>query len=167
MRTEEGTEEQVVGQRIYLPNVVFTLVRNHTPPGAPYNPYEATFRVPQSITKTDIRGYLAAVYGVQTTYIRTDNYSAKTNVVGTPVSSAYKRAVVGLVEPFYFPKAMEDMGAEERTKREEWLEENFRIQGGKDDKKLMQLLLTRKKSEDWRWRTGVTANEVNGVAEHS
>ncbi|KAJ2966781.1 hypothetical protein NUW54_g13706 [Trametes sanguinea] len=48
------------------------MVRNHTPPGQPYNPYEATFRVPQSVTKTDIRSYLLAVYGVQTTYIRTD-----------------------------------------------------------------------------------------------
>lgn len=42
VKNEAGEKElQVIGQKIYLPNVVFTLVRNHTPPGQPYNPYEA------------------------------------------------------------------------------------------------------------------------------
>jgi large subunit ribosomal protein L23 len=69
-------ETQVVGEKVYLPNIIFRLVPNFTPPGKAYNPYEATFRIPQSVTKTDVRAYLAAMYGVQMTYIRTDNYSA-------------------------------------------------------------------------------------------
>ncbi|TFY62279.1 hypothetical protein EVJ58_g3964 [Rhodofomes roseus] len=103
-------QEQVVGQKIYLPNIIIRLVRNHTPPGQPYNPYEATFRLPPSMTKTDLRSYLSAVYGVKTTAHKT-----------------YKRAVVGLVEPFYYPLAMEDMSAEEREQREDWLEQHFQI----------------------------------------
>ena len=61
---EEEAEAEVVGQKIFLPNIIFKLVRNHTPAGQPYNPYEATFRVPPSVTKTDVRAYLLAVYGV-------------------------------------------------------------------------------------------------------
>ncbi|KIP02835.1 hypothetical protein PHLGIDRAFT_111598 [Phlebiopsis gigantea 11061_1 CR5-6] len=161
-KSEAGEKElQVVGQKVYLPNVIFTLVRNHTPPGQPYNPYEATFRVAQSITKTDIRSYLSAAYGVKSTYIRTDNYSAKTSVLGQTKSVAYKRAVVGLVDPFYFPKAVEDMNAKDRKEREDWLEENFRMQQDKDDRKSVQLLISRRRSDGWRWRTGVTANRRN------
>ncbi|KAG2011737.1 hypothetical protein CC2G_011822 [Coprinopsis cinerea AmutBmut pab1-1] len=86
---EDGSKlVKAVGQRVYLPNVIFKLVRNHTPTGEPYNPYEATFRIPKSITKTDIRSYLAAVYGVQTTYIRTDNYYAPT----PPPRTRYKKS---------------------------------------------------------------------------
>ncbi|KZT64577.1 mitochondrial ribosomal protein L23 [Daedalea quercina L-15889] len=127
-------EEQVVGQKIYLPNIIIKFVRNHTPPGQPYNPYEATFRIPPSMTKTDLRSYLSAVYGVKTTYIRTDNYLSPVTrdpqtraMTRTVPHKTFKRAVVGLVEPFYYPLAMEDMSAEEREQREDWLEENFRI----------------------------------------
>ncbi|KAJ6610239.1 hypothetical protein B0H10DRAFT_1681160, partial [Mycena sp. CBHHK59/15] len=101
----------VEGQKIYLPNFVIRLVRNYTPLGQPYNPWQATFRIPKSITKTDMRSYLSAVYGVQTTYIRTDNYRAEISrrPIGRstpdkrPGIASYKRAVVGLVEPFYYP----------------------------------------------------------------
>lgn len=126
-------ETEVVAQKVYLPNIIFRLVRNHTPPGQPYNPYEATFRLPQSITKTDIRSYLSAVYGVKTTYIRTDNYLAPIPQHGRSKKKqkTYKRAVVGLVEPFYYPQAMEDMATAEREKRKEWLEENFKIEEGR------------------------------------
>ncbi|EJD07473.1 uncharacterized protein FOMMEDRAFT_42049, partial [Fomitiporia mediterranea MF3/22] len=103
----------IVGQRIYLPNIIFTLVRNQTPPGKPYNPYEATFYVPQNITKTDIRSYLLAIYGVECTYIRTDNYyvpikQRHAETIGrlqTPrgPKRSHKRAVVGLKQPFYYP----------------------------------------------------------------
>ncbi|KAH9829998.1 mitochondrial ribosomal protein L23 [Rhodofomes roseus] len=127
-------QEQVVGQKIYLPNIIIRLVRNHTPPGQPYNPYEATFRLPPSMTKTDLRSYLSAVYGVKTTYIRTDNYLSPLtrdlrtgSWTRTRAHKTYKRAVVGLVEPFYYPLAMEDMSAEEREQREDWLEQHFQI----------------------------------------
>ncbi|GJE90395.1 50S ribosomal protein L23 [Phanerochaete sordida] len=156
-------EVEVVGQRIYLPNVVFQLMRNFTPPGQPYNPYEATFRVPPSITKTDVRSYLQAVYGVKTTYIRTDNYMPKLNRIGQQMAKAYKRAVVGLVEPFYFPKATEDMNVGDREAREKWLEDTFQTKDRLNTMKSEMLRMSRKHSEGWRWRTATTAKRSNIV----
>ncbi|KAJ7043578.1 mitochondrial ribosomal protein L23 [Mycena alexandri] len=122
---------KVEGQKVYLPNVVFRLMRNYTSPGQPYNPWQATFRISKNLTKTDIRGYLMAVYGVQTTYIRTDNYRAELarNPAQTadkdPSIASYKRAVVGLVEPFYYPLRLEDMEPERRERREAEIEEKL------------------------------------------
>jgi len=54
--TPSGAKEtQVVGEKVYLPNIIFRLVPNFTPLGKPYNSHEATFRIPQSVTKTDVR----------------------------------------------------------------------------------------------------------------
>lgn len=166
---EDGTTEaQIVGQKVYLPNIVFRLVRNHTPPGQPYNPYEATFRIPQSVTKTDVRSYLLAAYGVQTTYIRTDNYLAPVTRNPSDLSitlrkrhKTYKRAVVGLVEPFYYPLAVEDMPRAEREKRQEWLETSFRAKAFDEQRKKELLRVSRMGSKDWKWRTGVTASRGN------
>lgn len=134
-------EARVVGHRIYLPNIIFRLVRNHTPPGEPYNPYEATFRVPQSLTKLDIRGYLLSMYGVRTTYIRTDNRIPDITRNNTTFShgrwrsdNKYKRAVVGLEDPFYFPHAREDMSATQREERDKLLDSRFQV----DQVKLMR-----------------------------
>src|ERR1700743_1966429 len=44
-------EGEVVGTRIYLPNIIMRMVRNGTQPDEPYNPYKATFHVPVSVTK--------------------------------------------------------------------------------------------------------------------
>ncbi|KAI0316866.1 mitochondrial ribosomal protein L23 [Amylostereum chailletii] len=155
----DGTKEtQVVGQKVYLPNILFRLVRNHTPAGKPYNPYEATFRIPQSVTKTDVRAYLAAVYGVQTTYIRTDNYIAPigrkfdASYTSGPSHRTYKRAVVGLVEPFYYPDAVEDMSAAERTERQKFLEETYMVSRTKEMIKEFLLRSTKKNSKSWQWR---------------
>ena len=160
----DGTQEtRVIGQKVYLPNIIFRLVRNHTPPGQPYNPYEATFRIPMSVTKTDVRSYLASVYGVQTTYIRTDNYLSPVtrawNASWTATKSyrTYKRAVVGLIEPFYYPQAMEDMSAEERKKHEQFIEETYQPQGAKDMVKTFLLMQTKKNTKNWSWRDGLTA----------
>jgi large subunit ribosomal protein L23 len=124
-------DTEVVGRRIYLPNIVLRLVRNHTPPGLPYNPYEATFRIPQSVTKTDLRSLLLAMYGVKTTYIRTDNYLSPwyRTVTGWEQRphKTYKRAVVGLVDPFYYPHRLEDMPEAKRKEWEAWWESNFMI----------------------------------------
>ncbi|KAH9857273.1 hypothetical protein C2E23DRAFT_807256 [Lenzites betulinus] len=165
---EEGeTDVEVVGQKIYLPNLILKMVRNHTPAGQPYNPYEATFRVPQSVTKTDIRSYLRAVYGVQTTYIRTDNYQSPLRKGrGMPTSTyadrTYKRAVVGLVEPFYYPQAEEDMPREEREKRRKMLEERLLVDKSDRDRKMYFLRATRAADPDnWKWRTGTTASRGN------
>ncbi|ESK94855.1 mitochondrial ribosomal protein subunit l23 [Moniliophthora roreri MCA 2997] len=132
VKRENGEEQlEVVGQPVYLPNIVFRLVRNFTPEGQDYNPYEATFRVPLSITKNDIRSYLLAVYGVQTTYVRTDIYYPKhlhpLQLKTQKKRSAYKRAVVGLVDPFYYPHRLEDMPLEEREERENFIEQQFRV----------------------------------------
>ncbi|KAI0832016.1 hypothetical protein BC628DRAFT_576006 [Trametes gibbosa] len=161
------TNGEVVGQKIYLPNIVFKMMRNHTPVGQPYNPYEATFRVPQSVTKTDIRSYLLAVYGVQTTYIRTDNYQSPLRKGrGVPASTiadrTYKRAVVGLVEPFYYPQAEEDMPREEREKRRKLLRERLLVGKAEVDRKLYFLKATRAADQkNWKWRTGTTASRGN------
>lgn len=166
---EDGTKEmQVVGQKVYLPNIIMRLVRNHTLPGQPYNPYEATFRIPPSMTKTDVRSYLSAVYGVKTTYIRTDNYLSP--IYRNPINyswtrikphKTYKRAVVGLVDPFYYPQALEDMSSTEREERIAYLEEELGIQRLKDSRMMALLSMTRSGSPDWRWRTGTTANRGN------
>ncbi|KAJ7668365.1 hypothetical protein B0H17DRAFT_1087930 [Mycena rosella] len=131
---------KIEGQKIYLPNVVFRLMRNYTPPGQPYNPWQATFRIPKNLTKTDIRSYLMAAYGVQTTYIRTDNYRAELSRRDPrsatpdkrPSIASYKRAVVGLVEPFYYPLRLEDMEPERRKRREELIEEKLAIKLGQE-----------------------------------
>ncbi|KAI0741719.1 hypothetical protein C8Q80DRAFT_1195778 [Daedaleopsis nitida] len=165
---EPGEQEvEVVGQKVYLPNIIFKMVRNHTPAGQPYNPYEATFRVPQSVTKTDIRSYLVAVYGVQTTYIRTDNYQSPLRKrygrpLGTITDRTYKRAVVGLVEPFYYPLAEEDMSGKERKERRQWLMERLLVGRRETDMQSYFLRMTRSlDGKGWKWRTGTTASRGN------
>lgn len=141
------THTEAVGRRVYLPNIIMRMVRNQTPPGQPYNPYEATFRIPQSVTKTDVRSLLLAVYGVQTTYIRTDNYISPwyRTLEGKKrrPEKTYKRAVVGLVEPFYYPKRLEDMTPEKRKEREEWIETHFAIQDTRNLQKEELLRMTK------------------------
>ena len=157
VKKDGATQTQVVGQKIYLPNILFRMVRNFTPPGKPYNPYEATFRVSQSVTKTDIRSYLASVYGVQTTYIRTDNYLSpyRRTITGwAKKRKEYKRAIVGLVEPFYYPQAIEDMPRVEREKREKWLEDTFYIKRIKEMRTWELLRMTKKGSKNWHWKKG-------------
>jgi large subunit ribosomal protein L23 len=173
VRTADGGEDRIVGQKIYLPNLIFKMVRNHTPHGQPYHPYEATFRISQSLTKTDVRSYLYSVYGVKTTYIRTDNYVAPLwpkklayNVI-TRLSTklrnrlkSYKRAVVGLVEPFYYPMAPEDMDEKDRIERFKEIEKNYGIEEARKERMKGLLAATRNSTGDsnWRWRGEPTAN---------
>ena len=107
------------------------------------------------MTKTDIRAYLQTVYGVETTYIRTDNYIvpldrqtwiAKKKRL-TP-KKPYKRAVVGLVNPFYYPLAVEDMDGKDRWLREATLEDSFRISVSRDIQKLLTSQSFRGKAGD-------------------
>jgi large subunit ribosomal protein L23 len=151
-----GVEEKtVLGRRVYLPNIIFRLVRNNTPPGQPYNPYEATFRIPNSVTKTDVRSYLLTVYGVNTTYIRTDNYISpiyrRLGHKRKPFKT-YKRAVVGLVDPFYYPLRLEDMESKQRTEREKWIEDNFQIQATRAIQKYELLRLTKGQAKGWKFK---------------
>lgn len=156
---------RVVGQKIYLPNTIFKMVRNHTPAGKPYNPYEATFRIPPSVTKTDVRSYLWTVYGVKTTYIRTANYISplrRTQVGMRPVGShrTYKRAVVGLVDPFHYPQDMEDMGKWERSKREKWLEERFALKLVSRMRRHELIRMSQAGSKTWRFTGHVRRDKI-------
>jgi len=158
-KQEDGKKKvDAMGQKIYLPNIIFRLVRNFTPPGQPYNPFEATFRIPQSVTKTDIRSYLLSVYGVETTFIRTDNYLSPIYRAGDgswtrkKAHKTYKRAVVGLVKPFYYPLRLESMTESEREERLKWIEESFGVQSAKNLRKAAYMRMTRKGSKNWKWR---------------
>lgn len=76
------------------------------------------------------------MYGVSTTYIRTDNRMADIKRNRTTYSlgrwnspeETYKRAVVGLEEPFYFPQAREDMNVQDREARDKYLNGKFQVQ---------------------------------------
>lgn len=158
-------DTRVVGQKIYLPNITFKMVRNHTPTGKPYNPYEATFRIPPSVTKTDVRSYLWTVYGVKTTYIRTANYISplrRTQLGLRPVGShrTYKRAVVGLVDPFYYPQDMEDMDRLERTRREKWLEERFALKLVTRMRRREMIRMSQAGSKTWRLTGHVRRDKI-------
>ncbi|KAJ6581439.1 hypothetical protein B0H19DRAFT_1115179 [Mycena capillaripes] len=163
---------KVEGQKIYLPNIVFRLMRNYTPPGQPYNPWQATFRISKNLTKTDIRSYLMAVYGVQTTYIRTDNYRAELSRAGRSVNdsnpsvASYKRAVVGLVEPFYYPLRLEDMEPDRRERREAEIEEKLQVKTFQElrivdfQNQKLRTLMPKSYAPETYWTTEVTPSRA-------
>ncbi|KZV92030.1 hypothetical protein EXIGLDRAFT_84821 [Exidia glandulosa HHB12029] len=132
-RVRGVVDGEIVGKRIYLPNFKCRMVMNSTPKGHAYNPFEATFRFPPSITKLDIRGYLHAVYGLDVTYIRTVIYDGwnskrvdkKRQRRGLRVFPTYKRVTVGIKEPFYYPLMVEDMSKEEREAQVDAWEKQF------------------------------------------
>ena len=177
----EGKKEdemgKIIGQRIYLPNIQIRLMRNHTPPGTPYDPHQATFRIPHSMTKTDLRSYLSTLYAFQPTFIRTDNYFAPTKrmpggMIKTQVGSikSYKRAVIGLEEPFHYPDDVDELNAQGKEmgvgdklgeKRKEFIEENFLVETMKGYKK--KALMKFHKGYRWRGKThdnGVSFNHI-------
>lgn len=106
-------------QQIYLPNIIFRLVRNS--PKEAKNPFIATFRVPVQLTKPDIVSYLWQIYGLKVTSISTitemgemvrmrpGKYKAERRKKNT------KKAIVGMEEPFWFPE----------KRPEAWLRDNF------------------------------------------
>ncbi|KAG9309503.1 hypothetical protein JVU11DRAFT_10475, partial [Chiua virens] len=151
--------------RFTSPTPIFRMVRNHTPRGKAYNPYEATFRIPPSVTKTDVRSYLWTAYGVKTTYIRTANYISplrRTQMGLRPVGShrTYKRAVVGLVDPFYYPQDMEDMDKLERKKREKWLEERFALKLVTRMRRHELIRMSQSGSKTWRLTGHVRRDKI-------
>jgi large subunit ribosomal protein L23 len=90
---------------------------------------------------------LQAIYGVKVTYIRTDNYISPwyrtVNGFERRSYKTYKRAVVGLVDPFYYPHRLEDMPADKRKAREEWIEKHFSIQHTRNLQKEELLRMTK------------------------
>ncbi|KAL7420068.1 hypothetical protein Q5752_005033 [Cryptotrichosporon argae] len=165
----------VVGQRVYLPNIQIRLMRNHTAPGAAYDPFVATFRIPPSMTKHDLRSYLSAVYGLAVTFIRTDNYVAPVaRFAGGQVRKVagsrknYKRAVVGLTEPFHYPDDVDEMRAgtygadraeEFAQAREKWLNARFYT----DEEMNAKKRFTMKMFKGWRWRASTHDNAGNTI----
>ena len=109
----------MTGYRIYLPNVSVVLRRNKTPIDEPYDPMVATFRIPLSMTKTDLKSYLKGLYDLDVTFVRTDIRvgrivrDRKTGQRGRQkgFQHNYKRAVVGLKEPFHYPDDEEELRA--------------------------------------------------------
>ncbi|TIB21114.1 hypothetical protein E3P88_03636 [Wallemia ichthyophaga] len=156
------SQQNVVGIPVFLPNISFRLMRNHTPPNQEYNPYLATFRIPRSLTKQDIRSYLLAVYGVKSTWIHTDLYQPrlirgmtmrwkrKGRGDATTGRGFYKRALVGLEEPFYFPDvpAREELENKYAYSEREWMTRRM----------LMAF------SKGWRWR-GVKETGQRGATQ--
>jgi large subunit ribosomal protein L23 len=167
------TEGEIVGQRIYLPNVQIRLMRNNTPAGQAYDPTIATFRIPPSMTKTDLRSYLSTVYNLPVTFIRTDLYQPPVIRVvgGSQVRQSgsvknYKRAVVGLVEPFHYPDDVEELrakghqagvGEEWAQSREDWLNEKFQKDRMDENMKRARFKLYK----GYRWRSRWHDNEVS------
>ena len=167
------TEGEIVGQRIYLPNVQIRLMRNNTPVGQAYDPTIATFRIPPSMTKTDLRSYLSSVYGLEVTFIRTDLYLPPVQrVVGgkqvrqSGSTKNYKRAVVGLVEPFHYPDDVEELRAQGvaagvgdkwAEEREGWLNEKFQKDRMDENMKRARFKLYK----GYRWRSRWHDNEVS------
>ncbi|TXT13161.1 hypothetical protein VHUM_01562 [Vanrija humicola] len=153
-------------------------MRNHTPPGEAYDPWVATFRIPPSMTKPDLRSYLLATYGLEVTFIRTDNYLAplqrfQGGVIKRPTGSKknYKRAVVGLKEPFHYPDDVDEMragqwggveaGEIQASQREADLEQEYAIEQVKDYRKSLAM----KMHKGWRWRAGTHDNAGNTIRE--
>ncbi|WRT64705.1 uncharacterized protein IL334_001639 [Kwoniella shivajii] len=169
--------EQIVGQRIYLPNIQIRLMRNHVPEGESYDPFIATFRIPPSMTKNDLRSYLLAVYNLKVTFIRTDNYippvgRSRTGEVQRKGGQGrtYKRAVVGLNEPFHYPDDMEElyaqgikngMGDALAKARDTWLQENYSLKTSEEMRKRAMF----KYYKGARWRSRTHANTGNTVRE--
>lgn len=151
--------EEIVGRRVYLPDIIMRLIPNYTPAGKPYNPWEATFYISRhGVTKTDIRSYLWAMYGLEVSYIRTDNYYApirmrqdmpkkRSNKGIAPKSR--KRAVVGLKSPFYFPNMREDMTAKERDAQTEMFDQQVGMTAQIEDKARMQRNARGMLTEPW------------------
>lgn len=116
-----GYEPATGGEiKIFLPSVYMRLVRNTGEHAK--DPYTATFRTDLRLTKPDISNYLKNVYNLGITSIRTMNYMSpvKRNPIGggysrTGGTKNYKKVVVGLTEPFWYP--------EERGR--EWCNEHF------------------------------------------
>ncbi|WWC68004.1 mitochondrial 54S ribosomal protein uL23m [Kwoniella pini CBS 10737] len=180
--SEEGEEridpsKQIVGQRIYLPNIQIRLMRNHVPEGESYDPYIATFRIPPSMTKNDLRSYLSAVYNLDVTFIRTSNYVGTVGRLRTGEvvkkggsNQNYKKAVVGLKEPFHYPDDVEELYAQGLKNgqgdalglaREEWLENQYSINISKE----MRNRAMFKYYKGARWRSRTHANLGNTMRE--
>ncbi|KAJ2003799.1 mitochondrial 54S ribosomal protein YmL41, partial [Coemansia thaxteri] len=58
--------QQLGGFRVYFPNLIFKII-----PDARLSKNQAAFRVPLHVNKLDIKDYLANIYNVTVTDVRT------------------------------------------------------------------------------------------------
>lgn len=125
-----------------------------------YNPYIATFRVPPALNKIDIKGYLKAVYNLDTTFVHT-SINHKTRFKAQNGAGAwqngkskdnFKRAVVGLTKPFYYPNDPLGMTLEERKSYEERLDADFMVK----EYKVQEVIQRRRQFANVRNRPGLS-----------
>jgi ribosomal protein L23 len=106
-------------QRVFLPNIDMVLVRNAVKPGTPYDPYTATFRCTTKLSKPDIYAYLSQIYKLEMTSLRTMIYMGEVKRERGSGKryrpQGYKKVVVGLKDPFWYPD----------EPSHDWIEENF------------------------------------------
>jgi ribosomal protein L23 len=103
-----------VARKVFLPNFKIAMTRNG--PAHADDPYTATFRTPVQLTKADITSFLTQVYGLQMTGIRTvikrgDLMKRAIGVRAIRNSArrpSYKKAIVQLVDPFWYPEPMSE-----------------------------------------------------------
>lgn len=93
------------GQKIWFPNIVFTLIKHDGPSTL------ACFRVPMNLNKLDIKNYLKSIYAidalsVSTRIVQPSAAAQKTSKEGASTAAvvkAHKRAYVTLKEAFEWP----------------------------------------------------------------
>jgi ribosomal protein L23 len=107
----------------------------------PYNPFIATFKVSKQLNKHDIKSYLKAVYNLDTTFVRTIVYNAPKRRLTRDKGStfewgvgdskrSFKKAVVGLAEPFYYPFDRQNMNDIDLARFENDLHAKFNVPRG-------------------------------------
>lgn len=111
--TNTGGLFKLGGQKVFLPNVKFTLLRSGL------SPFFAKFQVPLNCNKFDVRDYLYHVYGLQTLRVNTVVYAQRAQRLtqpknGKPVGAVIrgtskKIAFIEMKEPFKFPAPPTDM----------------------------------------------------------
>jgi ribosomal protein L23 len=110
------------GKLFYFPNIVLTMLR---PNASMHAQNVAQFHVPLSMTKPAIRNYLARVYGLVTTDVRTANFlgNQKRDLTGRRFKTPdWKKAIVSFKEPFVYPPAPDmdkEFNPEERKAEKE------------------------------------------------
>ncbi|KAG2103688.1 hypothetical protein BD769DRAFT_1654799 [Suillus cothurnatus] len=136
-------ELEVVGQRIYLPNIIFRMVRNHTPLARPITPTKPLSEFQCLSRKPTYAHIYLPCMALKTTYIRTANYFSPlyrryNGAKATRSYRTYKRAVVGLVDP-------------DRKKRMEWLNEKFALDALKRWRRHELVRTSLSGSKNWRF----------------
>ncbi|CAB4380093.1 mitochondrial 54S ribosomal protein uL23m [Rhizophagus irregularis] len=85
-------------KKIYLPNVIFRLMRTPSLP-----PNKVAFRIPTNINKLDIKDYLTNIYKLDVVDVRTMVYAAESQINNQRYRPSYKKAIVTLGDDFNYP----------------------------------------------------------------